>query len=519
MAETISIRQGLVILAIWAGVALIGSVPVNYPIHYDEAIYFVMSQAVAEGAVPYRDLMEIKGPAIFYLYGLFFRYLPAPAAAIHLLCAALSLLMGFACYRILRLAELPPTAAVAVAFWCLIGWNGLAHENSSPDRWVGWLAFFAFWCLLAGWRHRFHPPLACLLAGVLMGLAPQFKLNALFDTLGIGIAILTLFDRDRLRWLGWYALGFLLGNAFVLLPLTLSGGWQAYLESLQLIGEYGQLLPLTATPLILSNYLNALKLSQRLALFVLSIFLGAGAILVRAYRRRFSPLEKAALLWFLLELVGLLAGRRGYLQYFTVLFPAGSLLLGLALRDLKLWSHPRLSLALTGLMLLLTGHYGWSLYHAPESLEKLNYPGHASALRSWLSGSTPDYPARRVGEYLGTHFANRRVLVIGFEAAHIYWWSRQRALDRFLHPIFLMDDLDLSMHPERFHRKAPIATRFRAEWVRQHTLHPPDVIALTHTPASLERLLVHLEPLLREHYHQVGKVEGYELFVAYPSNP
>lgn len=193
----------------------------------DEGILVNGAQLVAQGALPYRDFIEVMGPASFYWLGLFFKLFGVNiyvARGVLLLTASFTIIM---LYWMTRRIYQGPFDILPSFFFLVIGiplWPGTNHHWDSD--FFGLLAIGAFFL----WQDRGRWWFLAL-AGVLSGLTSCFiQQKGVFLIMALSLAILcNAYRSGEAKSSTVSRIGILLGafigvGCFVLLFFFLSGG-------------------------------------------------------------------------------------------------------------------------------------------------------------------------------------------------------------------------------------------------------------------------------------------------------
>jgi hypothetical protein len=155
------------ILLAWALVYL------TWPMAYDTAILAWVGDIVRHGGVPYRDALEIRGPAPFYVYAGLQALFGMTEWALRAFDLALFLAGGWALSRIAE-RDVPGAARWVGAFLLLLWYSTHdAHNSAQSDGWNGiLLAFVVLLALRGDARPRYGRAVA---AGVLVSLCVMSK--------------------------------------------------------------------------------------------------------------------------------------------------------------------------------------------------------------------------------------------------------------------------------------------------------------------------------------------------------
>jgi len=227
---------------------------VTYPIGRDQATYCVIGRGLLQGKELYRDLWDIKPPAIFYTYAVIVKAFGPVMWSVGLLDILWLLVIS---YCVFRFAE--RYLGVGAAFLAAIinaAWHCRADyiDAAQPETFLVLFVFAAYF--LAGGEGR-ESTARQFVAGVFLGLAFWFKYNALpFVPL---VLLAPYLDTSRLevtprplglavssrRW-SRNAVGFLVGFLTVVGSVVLyfwqAGLWEEFVHGhLRVAARYGAL--------------------------------------------------------------------------------------------------------------------------------------------------------------------------------------------------------------------------------------------------------------------------------------
>jgi hypothetical protein len=242
---------------LWLGLALllvaIRSIPnVTYALGRDQATYGVIGRGLLQGAKLYRDLWDMKPPAIFWVYAGIVKAFGTVMWSIGVVDVLWLLLI---CWCIFRFAERYLGTAAAViavlveASWhCRMGYVAVAE----PETFLIVLVFFSYFQV---WREGRWAMPRHFATGLLFGAAFWFKYNALaFLPFLVVVPYLDLsgFDAEPLQvrltvtWSIWLKraattlTGFGVVIAAVLGYFAVAGLWRTLWEShFRMISRYG----------------------------------------------------------------------------------------------------------------------------------------------------------------------------------------------------------------------------------------------------------------------------------------
>lgn len=222
----------VLVVAGWAIASL------HYPLGRDQGVFSWVGDVIVRGGVPYRDAWEVKGPLLYYLFGLL-RFLTGPG------------IVGIRAFDLLVLAAgARATARLGgrAAAGLLVLWyaSGTFWDTCQADGWIGLLlAAWVAWLDTAPDRPAYHEVAATALVGaVVFGLKPPLVvLGALYPAYLVQVRSVSwgaALTRALPAALGAAALG--AGGAAA---LHLAGGLGPMVEIYRgfLLGDYAEVYP------------------------------------------------------------------------------------------------------------------------------------------------------------------------------------------------------------------------------------------------------------------------------------
>lgn len=298
MAET---RRSYRWLALALILAAARSLPnLSYPLGRDQATYAVVGRGLLRGARLYRDIWDVKPPAIFWTYAGIVKAFGSVMWSVGVVDVLWMLAMAWCIFRFAERYVGPSAGVIAVlveASWhSRIGYINAAQPET-------FLILFVFLAYFQIWRERRHVVLRHLAAGVLFGAAFWFKYNALallpFLVLVPYLDLAALHASPRrlrltLPWGEWLKrtgvvlAGFAASLAAVLGYFVLAGLWSAMWQShFLMVSRYG------ASPLanLRNNWLTPVAATVLFLGFLTVLALLAGFIVAWKSRElgRFAP--------------------------------------------------------------------------------------------------------------------------------------------------------------------------------------------------------------------------------------
>jgi 4-amino-4-deoxy-L-arabinose transferase-like glycosyltransferase len=198
--------------------ALILSPILFFPLGHDEAIFFVSGEKILQGALPYRDFIDIKPPFIYYLYAVAIAIFGHGDASIRILDfmlqgATIWLLVGL----IRKASENDLWAAIAAVLYAIV-YVGLSPAGTAQtESYVGLLGLGMIWLQL----YR-RTPVGIVALGFLGGLLIMFKVTFGIVLAGTALAEIIIFEKQyRVRNLMLMASGAaIVGMAFMIMLMA-----------------------------------------------------------------------------------------------------------------------------------------------------------------------------------------------------------------------------------------------------------------------------------------------------------
>ena len=194
----------------------------SYPLGPDNGLFFVSGQKIVEqGAVHYRDIVDVKPPLIYYVNALAISLFGNSPLSIRILDLLVQLATCLLLFRLTwRTTGSQKIGGLATVLYAIL-YVGLNYSNTAQvESFVGILGLPAIWLLL----YR-RIPSGFFLAGLLCGVLTFFKFTLGIVLAGLLVGDLLLYNdalRTRLRNYGAMAAGFgTIGLLFVLYLVTL----------------------------------------------------------------------------------------------------------------------------------------------------------------------------------------------------------------------------------------------------------------------------------------------------------
>ena len=495
----------LAVLAVMALAAAFRVRVADVPLERDEGEYAYAGQLILQGVPPYAQAYSMKFPGVYYAYSAIMALAGPSVRAIHLglmLVNAATILLVFALGR--RLLD-DFTAVLAAAFFALLSLDrGVMGIWAHATHFALCFAMGGLLLLVRGQPNRRAPTF--LGAGLLFGTAVLMKQHAVAYFAG-GLA-LTVGDclgggrrdyRAAGRRAGWLGLGFALPLAALTAVMAVQGVWrQFWFWTVTYATEYVRTVPLRDVAGTL--FYGVSKAGEHTFL----IWFLAGAGLVALALSRWPGRARAIV--FGLTAVSWLAIVPGFLfreHYFVLLLPALALLAAIAVaasgRLLPRARADAVAARLVASLLFLAsiGHYvvserGYLFTMSPVELSRQRYKGNLF----------PEMEA--IGRYIREHSdAADRVAVLGSEP-EIPFYAGRRSATGYVYTYALMEPQPFAQSmQEQMMREIESAMPLFLVTVKTH----PSWLA---RPESDRTIFEWARRFAREHYEQVGTVEGDE---------
>lgn len=247
-----NIRLSRILLAIGL-VMILGMV--LYPFGYDQAAFAVAGEMISRlGAVPYRDFLDTKPPAIFYLYSLSGSLFGHHMWSIRVFDLIVQLAASAYLYRIVRRYSSEAVATYSVAIYLML-YAGTGYWMTAQAE--GFSSVFSLLLLDTTLRvveGRGRTTSAAVLAGIAL-----LSLFLLKFTLVIGFAAVAYFiivrrPRHGLRFVLIATGAFVAGIAIFLLTLDATGSLDWFWESIRWVSKYSAITPLFSGVTIAHQY-------------------------------------------------------------------------------------------------------------------------------------------------------------------------------------------------------------------------------------------------------------------------
>lgn len=295
----------------------------DIPFERDEGEYAYISWRLGHDELPYRDWVDQKPPAVFWVYRLALSLPIDPVRSVHLMGLLFSAASAVALFFLARRFLTTPWAAAAAGLFALLSADPRVQGTAANTELFMLLPLIlslqAFLQALEGGRRRV---LWMVLAGMLTGIALAFKQVAAVNWFFL-VTVYPFFSEARERAKGtlWFAAWSALGGAAV---------WAVVAAYFAVHHAFGDLLYNVFTHNL--EYVNVLPWSERLLLFrgtvaalarsqaIVWAFAAAGLLsLIRSQESRFLLLLAG---WLGTGMIGVSASGYFFPHYFQQVLPA-----------------------------------------------------------------------------------------------------------------------------------------------------------------------------------------------------
>ncbi|MEL6132113.1 MAG: hypothetical protein AAFR59_01975, partial [Bacteroidota bacterium] len=330
----------------------------------DEAINILMGEAICEGQLPYKDIIDHRTPLVFYIYaGVFALFGSGNLLAVHV---AFLLMMAGLIYLIYRIGGMVSTdrmGAWAALVYVVVSWSFSPGQMwAAQPEWP--MTFFAALGIFLWLYFQDRPIWGFLLSGLCMGVAVMGKPPAVWTFMVIpSISMLQVLAKEK-PWSLWFVHNFLAGLMF-LVPL---GVFTLYFASQGILREwyfYGWSYNIDYYMAVLTperriaNVIHLFGSFFKNKLLLLSFFLvGVGrlsyGVLKYGWKEVLNP-QYLILIWCFWDFIGTITGGRDFGHYMFQFLPAFALATGYTVERMYKWSRhtPRYQMLWKGGTLIL----------------------------------------------------------------------------------------------------------------------------------------------------------------------
>lgn len=479
--------------------------PLFTPLDSDSALFLVCGKMISSnGAIHYRDIIDIKFPGIYYLYALFAIVTGGSPSGVRIADYAMQIVTALSIIAVVRHALRNDLTAILSGFFYLLLYSGQSYRNTAQCE--SYLALLCFPLLYLLLEHR--TVRGYLIAGIIVGLAAMLKITFAILLPAMMLVELTLIHdrrsgwKESLRLMASASLGLAVVIALFLLYLTAGGAWHGFALMQDFIKAYSTIQwasPMTAVTMAyesLGSYFGAFFSLTFTLLLITAIPSGINhrgarheTMVVMGKPERSDPADREQIdrekrvravrylaTWFVLFLFTIiLEGKYGG-WYFSRLHGPGAVLVAIGMVALLHWLgrrwHDGYARLITMLLLpfaLLLSPLPRYAYHSMASLAYLR-DGRAGIDRYYRtqSGSIEAQENTHV-EYAGLFIRSRlgaeeELFVFSGSAGILYLAADRLPESPFVHSSFLI---------------APYAPQEWRDRARSYILqHRPEVIAL-----------------------------------------
>ena len=190
----------------------------------DPNIYFTIGKSIFNGKALYTDLFDLKGPVLFFIYGLGSLISDHSFLGVFLLEILLWFLMIFAIYRTAKFYLSNAFAyLVALLFpFCIVTF---IKTGGSPDEFILAFECISLYFFVAYFKEKeatIHNPYVMLMHGLLFALTLFCKFNlALFWVFPVTALFLNLLLKKTFRNFAWNLVAFLTGFLLIAAPICI----------------------------------------------------------------------------------------------------------------------------------------------------------------------------------------------------------------------------------------------------------------------------------------------------------
>lgn len=190
----------------------------------DPNIYFTIGKSIFKGKVLYSDLFDLKGPVIFFIYGLGSLISDHSFWGVFLLEILVWFLMILTIYRTAKFYMSNGFAYLAALLFpfCIVNFM---KTGGSPDEFILAFECISLYFFVSYFKEKeatAHKPYVMLIHGILFALVFFCKFNlALFWFFPITAIFLNLLLKKAFRNFGWNLLAFLSGFLLIAAPICI----------------------------------------------------------------------------------------------------------------------------------------------------------------------------------------------------------------------------------------------------------------------------------------------------------
>ncbi|MDB5035280.1 MAG: hypothetical protein JWQ98_2521 [Chlorobi bacterium] len=429
-------RAGWIVAGIAIGLLLVPLL--GFPIGPDQSAFFISAQRILRGAIYYRDVIDVKPPAIHYIYAAAIALFGERESSIALFDL---LLQGSTCWLMIALVRKVSgndlLAILSAALYAIL-YVGMNFQNiAQPESFTGLISLAMVHLLL----YR-RTPSGYLLIGALGGLLFLLKFTLGIVLAGVLLAELAVFGtswRALLRSLSICAVGFVAVASFAVIYPAAFHVWPEFMVMRRFTTEYARLQwahPAALLKTILKQIPESVSEHYSILLLIATAA-GMGVTLrpTRPGQREMWRLTGICVSMMLVLLLSVCIEGRFYIYHFGRIYPFGAILsaIGLAAlarkaRTMDLRSPYALLIALATLAgALLYGplfHYGW--WSVPIAMRVTGGEAAFDRYYGRLADGLSRTELKTIGGYVRRHAApGDRLFVAGNVAGMVYYHAGQ----------------------------------------------------------------------------------------------
>ena len=422
MTDTGRRKEILILLLILAASFVVRMVFLHEPFERDEGTYAYIGQEILRGALPYRDVVDLKPPGIFYLYSLMIATFGSTVEGIRLFTACYGVATTFAVYLFGRSLFGALAGLLAALLFGLFASGPAIHGSSSNSEVFLLLplvlsAFFVFRAAETGSRSR------AVWGGILFGMAMLIKTVALPFAVLYAVYLLAGAKvagwRERLTLLAWLAFPAIFVGAAVVAYFAAHGVLHDFIYWNTVFSK------LFGTPpdMLLRFWLGLVASSEYLLLWVAGLLTACWLLVHRRERRDIFAVSLIPVSFLAVALPRWFAP-----HYFIVMVPSLAIVAGVGLAEL--WQRRGVASYLAIPVIALT--LGYTV--------RVDYPYYFVYTADEVSlnkyGPNEDFPASvTIAEYLRQHTApSDYIFQWGWEP-ELYFLANRRAPNKYIYSI------------------------------------------------------------------------------------
>jgi hypothetical protein len=285
-----------------------------YPFGYDQAVFSVGGQLVMKGAVPYRDFLDTKPPAIFYLYGAAIWLFGRHEWSIHLFDIIYQIASAFYFFRILRRTLNYEVAVLAVSL-TLILYAGSGFWMTAEAESFALLPSLLLIDMTTRAVKKDSSSVFYfgLLAGVAAFALVLLKFTFVFGAIAAMLYVLLRRELSARTKLSYFA-GMMFSSAILsfasIYELKQTGALEPFLQSLHWLSDYASIVTKPFLELILVVFPLKIVYSASVSIIILGSWGIVSYIRSRRSDNIHNPLLGLLALTFIFQLAGVCVERK-----------------------------------------------------------------------------------------------------------------------------------------------------------------------------------------------------------------